>query len=148
MRTVWGLTVVSLLSVTIGCGESGPEIASVEGVVKMDGKPLPNATVVFSPENGRPAGALTDENGYYILNFSGGRKGAIPGKNTVQIRTGMEGGIGDDGERSEGSAETVPAKYNVYSELVFTVEDGKANEANFDLTSDGELPTEGDADDN
>jgi hypothetical protein len=34
-----------------GCGSSGPPIAYVSGKVTMDGKPLPNATVVFIPEN-------------------------------------------------------------------------------------------------
>ena len=45
----------------LGCGPGGPEIASVEGKVTLDGKPLPNAAVVFIPENGRPAGATTDD---------------------------------------------------------------------------------------
>jgi hypothetical protein len=38
----------------------GPEIASVEGTVTMDGNPLPNASVVFIPPAGRPAGARTN----------------------------------------------------------------------------------------
>ena len=66
-----------------GCSESGPEIASVKGKVTMDGKPLANAAVVFIPENGRPAGARTDAEGNYELNFTQGRKGTMPGKNQV-----------------------------------------------------------------
>ena len=79
---------VCLLVVTcLGCGPGGPEIASVEGTVTMDGKPLPDASVVFIPENGRPAGATTDSEGKYVLTFTQGRKGAMPGKNKVRIST-------------------------------------------------------------
>ena len=131
----------------IGCGESGPPIASVEGTITMDGKPLANASVVFSPESGRPAGAKTDAEGHYVLNFSAGRKGAVPGKNRVQIRTGSEGGIADDGSRSPGTPETVPAQFNDQSTLEFVVEDGKVNVADFEVTSEGEI-SKREADDN
>jgi len=106
----------------------------------MDGKPLPNATIVFSPENGRPAGARTDENGNYVLNFTEGRQGAIPGKNTVQITTVR------DAEKDEnnkvvvpGAKEMVPMEYNAASTLTFTVEPKKKNVANFDLKSGGKI---------
>ena len=61
---------VMLLGLVTGCSSSGPEIASVSGRITMDGKPLANATVVFIPENGRPAGARTDADGKYVLNFT------------------------------------------------------------------------------
>ena len=75
-----------------GCGEDGPELGRVEGTVTMDGKPLPNASVVFVPENGRPAGATTDAQGKYVLNFTAGREGALLGKNTVRISTSRGNG--------------------------------------------------------
>jgi len=137
-----------MLCLMVGCGASGPEIASVSGTVTMDGKPLPNAMIVFSPESGRPAGARTDEEGNYVLEFTEDREGAVPGKNNVQIRTAMEGSINEDGSLSSASAETVPTKYNVNSELTFNVEAGKANVANFELDSEGELPQAPDPDDN
>src|SRR5688572_6481059 len=81
-----GLLVFVILMVA-GCGASGPEIANVSGRVTMDGKPLANATVLFVPEDGRPAGARTDADGNYVLNFTEGRQGAIPGMNSVRITT-------------------------------------------------------------
>lgn len=133
--------VVLLALACTGCGESGPEIATVEGTVTLDGKPLPHATVVFTPvEGGRPAGAMTDEEGYYVLNFTEGRQGAIPGKNRVRIYTLRDPMEDEDGNMIPGSPETIPTKYNAETTLEFVVEDGKRNEANFDLDSEGELP--------
>ena len=106
----------------------------------MDGKPLANATVVFIPENGRPAGASTDANGNYVLNFSQGRKGAIPGKSTIRITTQRDPTPGDDNVKSiPGSKETIPARYNAASELEFTVKPNKKNVADFDLKSGGPI---------
>ena len=61
-----------LLLAYVGCSSSGPDIAYVSGRVTMDGKPLAQATVVFIPEDGRPAGARTDADGRYVLNFTAG----------------------------------------------------------------------------
>lgn len=109
-----------------GCGPDGPEIAYVSGRVTMDGKPLANAAVVFIPENGRPAGARTDADGNYVLNFSESRRGAIPGKNTVRISTLREAEKDENGKTVvSGSRETIPMEYNVASTLSFTVEPKK-----------------------
>jgi hypothetical protein len=101
----------------------------------MDGKPLANATVVFIPENGRPAGARTDPDGKYVLNFTEGRRGAIPGKNTIRISTLRDADRDESGKAIPGSPETIPAKYNAATTLEFTVEPRKRNVANFDLKS-------------
>jgi len=135
---------ILLLALTCwGCGPGGPEIASVEGKITMDGKPLPNAAVVFIPENGRPAGATTDSEGNYVLNFTAGRQGAIPGKNTVRITTLRDPSETEDGKPIPGSPETIPMEYNAASKLEFTVKEGERNIANFDLKSGGRiLPSE------
>jgi hypothetical protein len=130
---------VLLLLWSSGCGPSGPEIASVSGRVTMDGKPLANATVVFIPENGRPAGATTDSDGRYVLNFAQGRRGAIPGKNMIRVTTQRDPTPGEDGKAIPGSKETIPAKYNAATELTFDVQPKKKNVANFDLTSGGPI---------
>jgi hypothetical protein len=133
---IYGCVLTTLLSGFAGCGPRGPEIASVSGRVTMDGKPLAHATVVFIPENGRPAGARTDADGNYTLNFSGGRKGAIPGKSMVRITTVREAEHDENGKVTlPGSGEKVPAKYNTATTLEFTVEPKKNNVANFDITS-------------
>lgn len=125
-----GLTLLSA-----GCGASGPEIASVAGKVTMDGKPLPNVTVVFSPPNGRPSGAQTDANGEYVLYFSKGRSGAMPGKNAVRFTTLRDGYEDESGKKIPGSKETIPEHYNGASQLTFDVEPNKRNVANFELVT-------------
>ena len=129
-----------LLLVITGCGASGPEIASVEGKVTMDGQPLANAAVVFVPENGRPAGARTNAQGEYELTFTEGRRGAMPGNHKVRITTLSDPGIDDDGQLTKGSPETVPLQFNGATTLTFEVVASKANVANFDITSEGDLP--------
>ena len=132
-----GCTLSVLVFSMAGCGRSGPEIAYVSGRVTMDGKPLTNATVVFAPENGRPAGARTDASGNYVLNFTEGRRGAIPGKNTIRITTLRDAEMDDNGKILPGSPETIPPQFNSASTLTFTVEAKKKNVANFDLVSAG-----------
>lgn len=136
------LTVSLLLGALVsGCGEEGPDIAYVTGQIKMDGEPLPNATVVFIPmSGGRPAGARTDENGEYELNFGSGRQGAMLGENKVRITTLSDPMEDEEGNMMPGSPEKVPMQFNTATELRFTVEPGKENIANFDISSEGELP--------
>ena len=128
-----------LVLACLGCGPGGPAIESVEGTVTLDGKPLPNASVVFVPENGRPAGATTDSQGHYVLTFTEGRQGAMLGKHKVRISTASDPSETPDGEPIPGTPETIPMKYNAQTELEFTVEAGKKNTADFDLSSEGEI---------
>ena len=107
----------------------------------MDGKPLPNATIVFIPENGRPAGARTDDSGNYVLNFTEGRQGAMPGPNAVRISTARDPEQDENGKFITAAAkEIVPMEYNAATKLTFTIEPKKKNVANFELKSGGKLP--------
>lgn len=126
----------ALLVLSLGCGPSGPEIAPVEGTVTLDDKPLEGALVMFYPEaGGRPAAGRTDADGYYELQYSQGRTGALPGNHDVTIST-VEEGDADAGLKN--SPERVPAKYNVNSELKATVE-ADDNVIDFKLDSQGEI---------
>ncbi|NOX53834.1 MAG: carboxypeptidase regulatory-like domain-containing protein [Planctomycetes bacterium] len=127
-----------------GCAPtaSGPKTVPVSGTVTMDGKPLANAMVRFIPEaGGRPSFGITDAQGRYELSYTESQKGAILGKHRVEITTYGVGAEEDEeyGGASPGATkETVPAKYNVNSELTAVVED-KNNEFNFELSSEGEI---------
>jgi hypothetical protein len=106
----------------------------------MDGKPLADATVVFVPENGRPSGATTDNDGKYVLNFAQGRKGALLGPSVVRIMTMRDADQDENGQRISGRKESIPEQYNVESILTFEVEP-KKNIANFELQSSGTSPS-------
>lgn len=138
----WRLSFFSVsLFALAGCGKS--DIAAVEGTITMDGKPLSGASVVFQPPGGRPSGARTNEEGKYVLNYSGGRKGAIPGLNRVKISTQADPYEDEAGNPVKATPETIPMKYNTRTELEFTVVEGERNVANFDLKSDGPIDKAG-----
>lgn len=118
-----------LLAGIVGCGSSGPELASVEGQVRLNGVPLPKVLVEFQPEaNGSPSLGATDADGRFQLRFSRDRWGALLGQHTVKIN--------HDADRREGSVGAViPARYHVQSQLKREVTPGK-NTYDFDLQTD------------
>lgn len=133
--------VLILLAGTLGCGGSdGPELATVRGRVTLGGKPLAEATVLFVPEAGRASTGVTDKDGHYELGYTRDRNGAVLGKHQVQIGTYVH-----ENEEGETVPETVPARYNVQSELTREVKAGK-NEINFELDASGPIrqPSEDD----
>lgn len=143
-RWTTGICLLGLSVLVSGCGSGGPDIAGVKGKITMDGKPLADATVVFIPKaGGRPAAAKTNAEGLYELNFSGGRKGTIPGANRVRVTTKADPYEGDDGKMVPGKKETIAVEYNQQTTLEFEVVDGQMNEANFDLKSGGKVMDDG-----
>jgi len=125
-----------------GCsGEKLPGLGRVEGTVTLDGKPVPEARVWFEPANGKTAAAIgeTDANGHYELFYSRGHKGANVGENVVKITTYRE--INDEDNRQV-RKETIPARYNVKSELKANVTGGN-NKLDFPLKSGGEIVQQG-----
>ncbi len=126
--------VVLLLALAVGCGESGLDLSSVEGMVTFDGQPLPNAIVNFEPTEGGGERSSydgpTDESGHYQLHATASQKGAEPGDYTVHITVPT---FAADDPRAK-TAVKVPAKYNTKSELRATVKDGK-NTFDWPLTS-------------
>lgn len=122
------------LSLLMGCAPG--DIGTVEGVVTLDGQPLPNATLEFYPDAGGGFSAgITDDQGHYELHFGRDDMGAVIGEHLIQIRTAELGG----GDYGSSEPERVPAKYNNQSELRRAVEAGH-NVLDFDLDSHGELP--------
>lgn len=84
---------VALLLTTCGCGGaetqgSLPETVPATGVVKLNGKPLPFASVMFIPQGatkGIECIGSTDESGMYSLKQIRGGDGAPPGEYKVVI---------------------------------------------------------------
>lgn len=77
--------------ILIGCGERNT-LAPVDGVLKLDGKPVPGVEVHFIPEvdieaKTPPASrGLTDAQGTFSLSTDRGETGAVVGKHTVIIQ--------------------------------------------------------------
>lgn len=144
-NVVWVTSVAVVLAVSAGCGDSGPEIATVTGHVTLDGNALPGAQILFVPDKGRPSVARADDNGDYELDYVDGLMGAIPGMCRVEITTYTPAGRDEKGELTPAVKEMVPAIYNQETTLQFDVKAKTANVANFDLDSKGKVaapPTE------
>ena len=124
-----GLVCIALI-VAAGCSGAPadqPELGLVSGTVTLDGQPLPEAYVTFTPKKGRSSSGITDGAGHYELFYTGDTKGAMIGRHKVDIRTIPDGD-------PNVAAEKVPAKYNTETELEVAV-DPLPNERNFDLKS-------------
>src|SRR5437868_6979200 len=87
MPRPWALLVLLLSSVLLtsaGCG--GPNLSKVEGVVTLDGAPLPGATVSFMPVGGgRAAAGMTDSAGHFQLSTFRTDDGALAGDYRVIV---------------------------------------------------------------
>jgi hypothetical protein len=122
------LLVLTIAFSLIGC-ESGPELGAVTGLVTLDGQPVPDAFVTFTPKGpGRPSQTKTDAQGRFTLKFSGTREGALIGQHSVTVSTAD---ITDDGRNIE---EIIPAAYNRKGSVDVTVERGD-NVINLELES-------------
>jgi hypothetical protein len=116
-----------------GCGgRDHPEVGRVSGVVTLDGQPLPEATVMFQPTEGRASIATTDSAGKYSLTYLDGVPGARLGTHKVIIRTEVPG---EDGQPPI-VREKLPKRYHDQTELTAEVKPG-SNTFDFALTSQG-----------
>jgi hypothetical protein len=141
MRFCFTIVCAAILLAGVGCSSGR---ARVSGKVTLNGKALPNATVVFYPMSdsrtpGPGSSAKTDANGEYSLQpMAGGGSGAVVGKHKVCI-TAYEGG--DEPPSSAPDAvyrkPLVPAKYNdpAKTQLTCEVPAGGTASANFELKS-------------
>lgn len=89
-KTIFGMCVLCVVLFAIGCGNNKLKTEEVIGTIKFDGKPLPNATVNFTPAEGStgvPGFGKTDESGVYKLQALQGEAdaGTVPGKYLVSV---------------------------------------------------------------
>ena len=125
VRRIYGFGVVALVLLT-GCS-SAPDLnlVPVEGTVTLDGKPLANKTLMFSPESegGISAGGSTDGSGKYSLAATvpgamSDQPGIPPGRYKVTVFEPMMPIVGgeEDPEMAEmlipgESRSSIPQKY-------------------------------------
>ena len=137
MRYLLAALVTPLLLFSAGCSKQ--KIAPVSGRILLNGKPLTNASVTFTPVGGKdnmepgPSSAgKTDADGRYVLELIGqDGKGAMIGKHKVRIALLSELPTSEDRPDPLGQ---LPLKYNGQTTLEFEVPAGGSDAANFDLT--------------
>jgi hypothetical protein len=110
---------------------------TVQGKVTIDGTPLDEGLITFVPSGfeGPPAGAPIKDGAYAIAR----QDGPIAGLHMVSVYSRMPTGkkTPDPEDRTvliEERVETIPAKYNVKTELKADVKKEGENRFDFDLT--------------
>ncbi len=88
-RVTYPAIALAIAVLFTGCGSSPPDIVPVQGVVTLNGVPLPDVEVRFLPliqgfGGEYTATGITDENGRFVLNVLG-REGACAVLNHVCI---------------------------------------------------------------
>lgn len=137
---------VGFLFACVGCGGvrtdySKVDLANVRGTVKLEGRSLADAVVLFEAPDQTYSFATTDDAGRYRLLFNSEKPGAMPGPKVVRIRT--SGGLEeaeeteeeDEPNRAATAKELVPSCYNSQSKLRLTVASG-SQRFDFDLKLD------------
>ncbi|MCI0462253.1 MAG: carboxypeptidase-like regulatory domain-containing protein [Gemmataceae bacterium] len=106
---------VALLLLASGCGGKKP--VKVSGVVTLDGKPLPNATVSFNPAEagGQSANGRTDSSGAYQLTTYNTGDGALPGDYKVTVTVDVE--LADSFPKDESGQMAPRDKYRRFAEM-------------------------------
>lgn len=125
-----------------GCGSDDPWLsqqqatADAAGYVTLNGKPLPNASVVFSPttKGGIGATGFADEDGYFEVSAYPSKTGAVPGdykvivfSTTPATEKAEKFDPGEDSEHHQDGGEvtrmknTVPAIYGKKETTTLTV---------------------------
>ena len=109
---------IALMSMVSGCGDGLPKTYPVSGVVNLDSKPLPGATVTFISDAGsnKSAATTTDAQGKYTMSTYKQGDGAVPGSYKITVtkyqRGAEESPYGDKPpEAVEQTPEAISAAY-------------------------------------
>ena len=138
----WG-TVLAIGFVLTGLGASSgcsspKTLVDVKGRIVLNGEPLANAVVMFTPVGrGTASWGFTDENGEYRLRYPGGQLGALPGRHRVSITKAarideepvfpdnVDPDLLSEVERLKARTDKptqLPARYNTESELIASLD--------------------------
>lgn len=132
------LLAIATIALPLGCGSSGPEMASVTGKVTYNGQPVPLGTVSFQstdPKGGRNASGAIQPDGTYTLQTEEPGDGAQVGDYRVGIVAREDPVLDYIPKKPVPPKRLVPEKYEnpQNSNLTAKVESG-SNEINFELT--------------
>jgi hypothetical protein len=131
-----GVTVCLMVS---GCAKHDANRGVVAGQVKLDGRPLEDGSILFTPiegTKGTVAGGRIQQGQYRLT----GRDGPAVGKNRVEIRAVRKSGkmvlkpMSPSGEMVDAYESAVAPRFNTKSTLTAVVEPGD-NTASFEVES-------------
>src|SRR4051794_9647239 len=146
-RCLLPLFVVAMGLGAPGCSgtDDGLPREAVSGNVTLDGKPLANGAIQFTPSGGDKSGVSVGAgspiaNGRYSIERD---KGLVPGSYKVTVNAAGAPGGGDAGKPAEPGrptkasrpTELIPSKYNSGTTLTAEVKKGGPNTFDFPLES-------------
>ena len=86
IKLKYALLSTLVMATLLGCGDSGPKTYKVSGTVKLGGKPVEGALVVFTPSGeGKSAVGSTNDKGEFKLSTFGPGDGAVAGSYKIAI---------------------------------------------------------------
>jgi hypothetical protein len=136
---------VVLVGLLVGLTGCGSKLASVSGAVRLDGKPLAAAGIMFHPKDGSPVSSgVTDAEGRYRIE-SGNTYRIKPGEYSVTVSKTRTTGVSATGIPVPGQVKTeylAPVQYATpaASPLRVTVAEGSQTH-DFELTSSPTPPS-------
>ncbi len=92
---VFYLTALVMIVAVIGCGQTGPVRAPIQGKVTVGGQPLTAGRILFTPvaPNQGPAASARIEAGQYNLDA---QEGPVVGPNRVEVEADLKLGFALD----------------------------------------------------
>lgn len=125
-----------LLLLQVGCGGGGVERSAVSGSVTLDGNPIEEGMILFSPLGEGPSAGGDIKNGQYLIEAD---RGPSPGSYRVEIRayrgTGRTTHDAARGTTEEIKVPIIPARYHSNSELKVEITPEATNQHDFELKS-------------
>jgi hypothetical protein len=136
-RAMW-VELLAFCLLSAGCGRSGTSnVVKAGGTVTYHNQPLPEVTVTFHPEHGRPASGTTDAAGQFTLSTSQRNDGAVVGRHMVSIASRFKAPMPGSHKTKAASPpqSSFPPKYATPSTsgLTANVEMAGPNRFHFDL---------------
>jgi hypothetical protein len=129
---------LAVLLFFLGCTKTPPPLTEVEGVVLLDGQPLPSAEVQFVPDlasfgSEQNSTAVTDDQGHFRLKCQrNGEFGAVVGKHFVLVKeapppTELRSGSAESRQKLAAAQaklknRPIPARYSSVSQTPLTIE--------------------------
>lgn len=127
-----------------GCGGgSQVDTAPVAGTVTANGEPVAGGSLTFTPAadgdkilSGKPATAIVQEDGSYVLTTYEAGDGAVVGKHKVSYTPALGGGNGSHSQEPAGGHAGAPARPNLRispDQRSVDVKPGEENVLDFEL---------------
>lgn len=127
-----GVVALAMVAILVsGCEKSPAPTYPATGRATFEGEPVKGATITFVPEQGRPATAITDDDGEFEMSTFKPGDGAVAGRHTVTIILTNPGDEMIIAGRPSKNA--IPGKYTVPETTPFKVEVSPDKENRFEL---------------